>query len=224
MCLHTYAYMFIHTSVFVYVWIYGSTYMYMYSGVCINTFVTIYVCNDTSTRVQIHTYKQNVFMLWHITTFWGRAKRLGCPCSTVRKSLHRVPMVRTSLESAWPCLWVLCFGKTRLWTPPNSWWVCRHCWIWCAALHLTLDTEPIEYVYIYIFIHMYIYIYIFIYIHTRTHTHTPSHTRTHSDSVPDRSYVCNTYVCNSFIFKTRVVKERVWLCTFCNPAGYRSPY
>ena len=27
--------------------------------------------------------------------------------------------------------------------PPNSWWVCLRCWKSCAALHLTLATEPI---------------------------------------------------------------------------------
>ena len=85
--------------------------MYMYSGMCIHTtFVTIYVCNDT--RIQIHTYEQNVFMLWHIATFWGRAKRLGCPCSTVLKSRHRVPMIRTLLESAWSCSRVWFFLQT----------------------------------------------------------------------------------------------------------------
>jgi len=82
-------------------------------------------------------------MLWHITTFWGRAKRLGCPCSTVRKFRHRVSVVRTSLESAWPCFRALCFVKIRLWKPLNSWSICQRCWTSCAALHLTLDTKPI---------------------------------------------------------------------------------
>jgi len=91
-----------------------------------------------------YTYKLNVITLWHITKFWGRAKRLGCPCSTVRKSRHRVPMVRTSLESAWPCFRVLCFGKTRLYKPPNDCWVCRRCWTSCAAMHLSFDTELIS--------------------------------------------------------------------------------
>ena len=123
MCTYTYVYtylyicMFIHTSVFVYM----GVHIYVYWGMWINVFISIYVCNDT--RVQLHTYKQNVFMLWHIAAFWGWVKRLGCPCSTVQTSLHRVPMVRTSLEPAWPCFEAWCFLQIWLWKPLNYWWV-----------------------------------------------------------------------------------------------------
>jgi len=75
MCVYTYIHMCIHTSVFVYVCIHGSKYIHVYSGMCMHIFITIHACNDT--RIQVHTYEQNVFMLWHIATFWGRAKRLG---------------------------------------------------------------------------------------------------------------------------------------------------
>jgi len=137
--------MFIHVSVFVswcvYVWIYGSTYIYMYSGVCINTFITMYVCNDTCR--QIYTYKQYVFMQWHVATFWGRAKWMGCPCSTVRKSRHRVSMVSTSLKSACPWSQVWRLLQTWLWNHFNGGWICRRRWTCGAVLHVTLATEPI---------------------------------------------------------------------------------
>jgi len=35
--------MFIHTSVFVYIWIYGSTYLYKYWGMCIHIFITMII-------------------------------------------------------------------------------------------------------------------------------------------------------------------------------------
>jgi hypothetical protein len=114
MCMFTYTYMFIHTSVFVYVWIYGSTYIYMYWGMCTHIFITIHVCNDT--RIQIHTDKQNVFMLWHITTFGGRAKRLGCTFFA---------------NSA--------FEASQLWMTLSVALNILHSILW----HLTLATEPI---------------------------------------------------------------------------------
>jgi len=58
--------------------------MYIYTGMCIHIFISIYVCNDT--LIQIHTYKQNVFMLCHIAMFCSWAKRLGVlvpPCENL---------------------------------------------------------------------------------------------------------------------------------------------
>ena len=141
MCIYTYIHMFIHTSVIVHVWIYWSTYIHKYSGMCIHIFITIYICNDTC--IQIHIYKQYVFLWWRIATFWGRAQQMGSSCSTVQKSRHRVPMLRTSLEPAFPCPQVWCLLQTRLWNHPNGGWVCRRRWAFGALLHLALSTEPI---------------------------------------------------------------------------------
>ena len=141
MCVYTCIYIFIHTFVFVYVWMCRSTYLCMYSGMCLYICINMYTCNNI--RIQIHTYKHNVFKLFHIVTSWGRAKPLSYACPTPSKCHHRAPMASTSLESTWPYSRVLLILQTLRWNRPTSWWGFRRRWTFCAVFELTLANEAI---------------------------------------------------------------------------------
>ena len=65
-CVYIPVYIYSYTPLwFVYVWMCRSTYLCMYSGMCLYFCIDVIVCNNT--HIQTHTYKHNVFKLFHIS-------------------------------------------------------------------------------------------------------------------------------------------------------------